>query len=406
MVGRHARGGSSSSPLLPVGTAPDDAVAWVIDGSGVVGSGGWTVEFTGSGRLRRMAAAWREISADGAHGADDGNLTCFVSSVFDEASSPAPSVLRIPEEITTVGPQGRQTRRQHVDSQRLRAAVAAHGPAEVTDRVTPAPPNHGRTLGRDGYTDAVRSVLAAIDRGEASKVVLCRDEFVEVDEPTRLAALDRLATGFPTCWTFSIGGLIGATPEMLATRRGGRVTSRVLAGSLPRGVRSDEEQRRRLATEGGFDEEHAHAVRSVLEGFSGLIAFEDESPKPFVLELPNIYHLATDVSGRVQDEATTVLDLVDGIHPTAAVGGIPRSTAVDLLNRLEPHDRGRYAGPVGWMDSTGDGEIGLALRCGRHEAGGVRLYAGGGIVAGADPDAEYTETVSKLMPMMTALGRT
>lgn len=399
MAGTQAQGGPS---LWPAGTDPDDAVAWIIDGAGVTGSGGWTVEFTGTDRLRRMAAVWRETSADGSteSGTD---LMCFVSSVFDEAS-PTASVLRIPEEITTAGPQGRQSRRQHIDSERLRAAVADHGPAEVTDRVTPAPED-GHSLGRDSYPEAVRRVLAAIDQGHVGKVVLSRDEFVEVDEPTRLAALDRLAARFPTCWTFAVGGLVGATPEMLAARRGGRVTSRVLAGSLPRGIRSDDEQRRRLTSEGGFANEHAHAVRSVLDGLHGLITFEDESPDPFVLGLPNIYHLATDVAGRVQDEATTVLDLVDAIHPTAAVAGTPRSTAVEVIKHLEPHDRGRYAGPVGWMDSSGDGEIGLALRCGRYEADGVRLYSGGGIVAGADPDAEYSETVSKLIPMMTALRR-
>lgn len=381
--------------LLPQGTDLDDVVAWITDGSGVVGSGGWTVELTGADRLRRMSAIWRQVSA-GVPG-----LTCFVSSVFDDASATT-SVLRIPAEIRSVGRGGGAARTQYIDAERLCAAAAAHAPATVADRVTPGPPNRGR-LGREGYTSAVRSALEAISRGRVSKVVLCRDEVVEADEAARTAVLDRLALRFPTCWTFTIGGLVGATPEMLAARRDGRVSSRVLAGSLPRGLKPDAEQHRRLTTESGFADEHAHAVRSVIDGLAGIVDLEDSCPEPFVLELPNIHHLATDVRGRVRDSATSVLELTEAIHPTAAVAGVPRSAAVDVLNQLEPHDRGRYAGPVGWMDSEGDGQIGLALRCGRQEADGVRLYAGGGIVAGADPEAEYAETVSKLAPMLCAL---
>src|SRR4029077_19251778 len=126
----------------------------------------------------------------------------------------------------------------------------------------------------------------------------------------------------------------------------------------------------------------------------------------FVLELPNLWHLATDVAGELADHASS-LDLVASLHPTAAVAGTPTDAAIRLIRRLEPFDRGRYAGPVGWVDANGDGEWAIALRCAQisetdpHQ---IRLFAGCGIVAGSDPAAELAESNAKLIPMRESLG--
>jgi menaquinone-specific isochorismate synthase len=141
----------------------------------------------------------------------------------------------------------------------------------------------------------------------------------------------------------------------------------------------------------------------VIDGLARVLTLENSEPEPFVLELPNILHLATDVVGTPTGQVG-LLDVVDGIHPTAAVGGTPTDAALAIIADLETHDRGRYAGPVGWLDAAGDGEIGLALRCGQVDGHSIRLYAGGGIVAGADPAAELAETEGKLRPMREALG--
>jgi menaquinone-specific isochorismate synthase len=265
------------------------------------------------------------------------------------------------------------------------------------------PPSAGKGRGAKRYTRLVKRVLTRIAAGEAEKVVTSRAVDLTVT-PDVLGALPAtLGEAYPNAWTFAVGGLVGATPEMLAARDGDRVTSRVLAGSLPRGTRPDDELRAELTSSERFAAEHAHAARSVIDGLARVLTLENSEPEPFVLELPNILHLATDVVGTPTGQVG-LLDVVDGIHPTAAVGGTPTDAALAIIADLETHDRGRYAGPVGWLDAAGDGEIGLALRCGQVDGHSIRLYAGGGIVAGADPAAELAETEGKLRPMREALG--
>jgi len=124
---------------------------------------------------------------------------------------------------------------------------------------------------------------------------------------------------------------------------------------------------------------------------------------PFVLHLPNVMHLATDVAGVARD-AVSSLQLAEALHPSAAVGGTPRDRAVALIAEIEGMDRGRYAGPVGWMDAAGDGEWGIALRSALLDGDTVHLYAGCGIVGASDPAAELAETQAKLVPVRDSLG--
>jgi menaquinone-specific isochorismate synthase len=254
------------------------------------------------------------------------------------------------------------------------------------------------------------SVAEAIDRirfGELDKVVLARDVRATVEgplDPRHL--LLRLAEAYPSCWTFSVGGLIGATPELLVRRTGDLVTSRVLAGTVRRrgDDRTDAGLARALLASGKDTEEHEYAVRSVAKALAAHCTDLEVPERPHVLELANVQHLATDVTGRLADSAT-VLALAASLHPTAAVCGTPTERAFDLIREIEGMDRGRYAGPVGWFDRHGDGEFGIALRCAEvdPDQGEVRSFAGCGIVAGSDPADELAESVAKLVPIRDAL---
>jgi menaquinone-specific isochorismate synthase len=241
------------------------------------------------------------------------------------------------------------------------------------------------------------------------KVVLARDVVVTGERAFDLAAVARrLAAAYPNTWTFCVDGLVGATPELLVRLDHGLVASRVLAGTMRRtgDEAHDLAAAAALARSGKDLEEHEYAVASVATALSRHCSATNVPETPFVLHLPNVAHLATDVTG-VATEGTTALRLVDALHPTAAVCGTPTPAALAVIRELEGMDRGRYAGPVGWIDRRGDGEWGIALRCGEadeREPTRLRLFAGCGIVAGSDPAAELAESNAKLAPMRQALA--
>jgi menaquinone-specific isochorismate synthase len=226
-------------------------------------------------------------------------------------------------------------------------------------------------------------------------------EDVDVRWPLR-----RLAETYPMCWTFHVDGLFGATPEMLVRRERGLVTSRVLAGTIRRtgDDARDLTLAATLARSSKDLEEHEYAVRSVADALSPYCLSMNVPEAPFVLHLPNVMHLATDVAGVIRDGGpVTSLELAAALHPSAAVGGTPADVATRLIQELEAMTRGRYAGPVGWMDASGDGEWGLALRSAEIDGPVVRLFAGCGIVASSDPAAELAEAQAKFVPVRDAL---
>jgi menaquinone-specific isochorismate synthase len=254
---------------------------------------------------------------------------------------------------------------------------------------------------------SVAEAVARIRSGELDKVVLARDVVANVDGPLDVRhLLLRLADDYPSCWTFSVAGLIGATPELLVRRTGDMVTSRVLAGTVRRrgNDQADAGLAQALLASGKDSEEHEYAVRSVARSLAAHCTDLDVPRRPHVLELANVQHLATDVTGRLADEAP-VLALAASLHPTAAVCGTPTERAFAVIREIEGMDRGRYAGPVGWFDRHGDGEFGIALRCATvdPELGQVRSFAGCGIVSGSDPADELAESVAKLVPIRDAL---
>ncbi len=252
---------------------------------------------------------------------------------------------------------------------------------------------------------AVGEAVTAIRAGRLNKVVLSRDVYARASNPIDpRSLLDRLCRRFPDCYAFSCAGLVGATPELLIRREGDRLASLVLAGSARRGVDSGEDRDlgTSLLASAKDVEEHELAVDSVRAALASHCSSLDVEPHPSLLVLANVQHLATCVSGTLAGDASA-LEVAASLHPTAAVCGSPAEEALALIRFLENMQRGRYAGPVGWLDGRGNGEWGIALRCAELQGHMARLFAGNGIVAGSDPEAELAETQTKLRAMQDAL---
>jgi menaquinone-specific isochorismate synthase len=259
---------------------------------------------------------------------------------------------------------------------------------------------------RPRWLAAVAQALDLIKAGQLDKVVLARDEIGRAERTIRPGwLLDRLQAAYPDTWTFAVAGLIGATPELLVSRHRGRIACRVLAGTIQRPSGVDAADLAQALSASAKDlAEHRFAVASVAQALAGLGCRPVVSPEPYVLRLPNVLHLASDLAATAPDTGS-VIRLAAAIHPSAAVCGAPTDRAREAIRRLEGLDRGRYAGPVGWVGADGDGDIGLALRTGQllDDRRTIRLYAGGGIVAGSDPAQEWDETEAKLLPLRQAL---
>ena len=394
--------------LLPPADEPGDALSWVRRGEGLVGWGR-AASFTTAGPERFAAADqwWRHTAAHAVVrdevGMPSSGLVCFGSLPFaDDSTDPAHFV--VPR--VTVGHKG----------DRWWVTTVGDGP---TIAVTPTPADDPRpprnvafadgALSSTAWAARVAEAVSRINAGDLDKVVLARDLLVQAEgavDPRWV--LRALAERYDNTWVFAVSGMLGATPELLVRRERGLVTSRVLAGTIRRtgDDAKDLSLAASLARSSKDLEEHEYAVRSVADALAPHCSSMNVPESPFVLHLPNVMHLATDVTGVATDSASS-LALAASLHPSAAVGGTPTDLAVALIAELEGMDRGRYAGPVGWMDATGDGEWGIALRSGCYVPGDpstLRIFAGCGIVAGSDPEAEVSEANAKFVPMRDALS--
>ncbi|MDQ0868379.1 menaquinone-specific isochorismate synthase [Arthrobacter sp. V1I9] len=274
---------------------------------------------------------------------------------------------------------------------------------------------HTGSLSEEDWMAAVEAGVAEIRTGALEKLVLARDVVATVPSGVNAAqVLRELAGRYRECWTYGVDGLVGATPEMLIQVEGRTAQARVLAGTLDRRDAHGEDglpmdyATRVLAGSEKQRHEHEIAIQSLtsqLAPFSEAMNAHDE---PFILELPNVWHLASDVKAElteVEGHVPTCLALINALHPTAAVCGTPTQVAGALIRKLEHLDRGPYAGPVGWLDAAGNGEWGIALRGAVIESRDtVRLYAGCGIVDGSQAEAELAETWAKFRPMLESLG--
>lgn len=267
----------------------------------------------------------------------------------------------------------------------------------------------GGSTSEEDWTRIVDEVVGLIRSGEVSKVVLARDLWASAEDAIdHRYVLARLLQRYPSTWAYHVDGLVGATPELLIRRQGSLATSRVLAGTISVDPdQTDPVTRAADLTRSRKDvAEHEFAVDSVAHALEPFCSAMNVPETPSVLPLPNVLHLATDITGVVDPEASA-LALAAALHPSAAVCGTPTFLARDVICELEGLDRSRYAGPVGWVDANGDGEWALALRGGqldRSHPERIQLFAGAGIVADSVPAEELAETHAKFLPMLQALG--
>ena len=360
-------------------------------------------------RLEAADVWWDEISSQIDHDSEMpgefGTGPVAVGSfTFDPDRSEELSVLTVPQVV--VGRRSGMAWMTRLGTGRFDATLPPVGePTRAPSGVALA----GGAVGRRVWTEIVGEVVSLIRRGEVSKVVLARDLRVEADEPIDLRhLLARLIDRYPMTWTYLVDGMVGATPELLLRRQGGLVTSRVLAGTVWHDPEGSDPLllAAELARSSKDSAEHEFAVESVAQALAPYCAAMNVPEAPSVLKLPNVMHLATDITGVALPGASSVA-LAAALHPSAAVCGTPTHLAMDIISELESMDRGRYAGPVGWIDTTGDGEWAIALRGGHvrpDTPNEIQLFAGAGIVADSDPAVELAETGAKFIPMLQALG--
>lgn len=404
--------------LLPL-IDPRHPLLWMRKGDGLAGVGtALRLDFQGPNRILDAGAAWRLIAAaatvtDPLKSPGTG-LVAFGAFAFSESSSLI-STLIVPRLI--IGRRGGvswltrvfvedasgEVSEQDADAAGRPARLPAGRPLGTEFRITLLP----GSVKPEAYRSSVEAAVTKIQAGELEKVVLARDLVGHLPEGSDLRRmLTDLALGYPDCWTYAVDGLIGSSPETLVRVDHGTVSARVLAGTQSRGrdAVADHEQAAALATSSKDLDEHHFALTSVVKALEPHVRTLSTSELPFTLKLPNLWHLASDVEGELTDGSSS-LDLIAALHPTAAVAGTPTDTALAVIDELEPFDRGRYAGPVGWVGADGDGEWAVALRCAQiTEGGDITAYAGAGIVAESDPEHELVETRMKFRPMVEAFG--
>lgn len=439
----HTEALESIRPLVPLVDSRNPLV-FSRRGRGIAGVGeALRLEFSGPSRMADAARVWKAVAAAAKVtdplGIPGTGLVAFGAFAFSDESS-ATSVLIVPTMVI-----GRHNGQSWIT--RISSDLAADGsPLEPgADTVDGLPNAESGTADRStgdsapsmavqaalaglvatppgdefrisllpgsldaaGYRGAVDAAVQRIRAGELSKVVLARDLVGRLPAGGDLRlVLAELALGYPDCWTFAVDGLIGSSPETLVRADHGTVSARVLAGSTARGVDalSDQEAAVGLATSTKDLDEHEYALQSLLSSLRPHSRNVTTSEVPFTLKLPNLWHLASDVEGTLSDGSTS-LDLIAALHPTAAVAGTPTAAALGLIRELEPFDRGRYAGPVGWVGADGDGEWAVALRCAEVKPDGtITAYAGAGIVTESDPDMELAETKMKFRPVVEAFS--
>jgi len=404
------------SPLIPVTTSrigehlplldllPDhEQLSWVRSGEGLIG---WGVHAstTVSGRDRFEDARkwWHQqletfSISNSVHGSGTGPVL-FTSFSFDRNEE---SVLVIPKVV--VGQKGSSSWITWIGNgaqPQLSESAAVFAPSNFTF-------SEG-TLSESQWKERVTEAINRVKSNAVDKVVLARDIVAKSDSDIDARPiLKKLASEYPSTWVFSVDGLVGATPELLLRLSRGMVTSRVLAGTIPK--TGDDEKDLALAASLARSskdlEEHEYAVRSVAEALDPFCSSTNVPESPFVLHLANVMHLATDVTGALIESKQHIdaFSLLKNLHPSAAVCGTPRNIAFDVIDEIEGMDRGRYAGPVGWIDASGDGELGIALRCGQITDREIRIFAGCGIVAASNPEKEVEESNAKMIPMRSAL---
>jgi len=406
---------------------------WSVPSSGLALAGlgaAWSVETAGPGRIGAARAAWGELVASAA--VDRGENLPFAGPVaaagfaFDPLRDPSGDWAGFPEGLLLLprimlarqGERASLTLNGLVGPDTSTAALAAGAARRLSALIgrgwrhddRPAELGLADALDPDAWRTMVARAEAELRAGAMEKVVLARAVRAESGRPLDIpGALERLRHDYPDTFVFAVarGGrtFLGASPERLVSLRGGVVSAHGLAGSARRGATPEEDERFGAALLGSAKDraEHEVVVRTIVEELAGLATDIAAPAEPTLMKVRNVQHLFTPISARIVP-GHTVLDLVERLHPTPAVGGRPSAPALQWIRANERLDRGWYAGPVGWIDAAGEGEFAVGLRSALTSRLVATLYAGCGIVAGSDPEREFQESQIKLRAMLGALA--
>lgn len=378
-----------------------DGMLFVRDGVGVAGRG-VVATATGRGIERVLASIDHDDRSGGvAPGPTAFGIKPFAPEAPAEFFVPVVAVGRDRDGrgwMTVVGPDGAASEPSLADLTAAppRVAAGSYRIEAVSDVAA--------------YLRAVGRAAAAAQRGELTKTVIARAIEVIADEPIDVGGvLARLRATFGSSYRFSIDGFIGASPELLVEVDGREVRSYPLAGTAPR--TGDAETDRRLADELAASTknqlEHRVVIDVVHDTLLPWCSYLDWEPEPGIVTVANVQHLGTAIEGVLRTPRPHVVELVDALSPTPALGGHPRGAALDLIAATEHPRRGRYGGAVGYVDAAGNGTWAVAIRCAElsSDRRTARLWAGGGIVAESEPEAELAETQAKFQAMLSAIVR-
>lgn len=395
-----------------LGLSPDYTLADLLGSNSSVfiyekqGLIGWgeerRLETTGPNRVLELDSLWKDLVAQ-AEIADEVNLSgsgliSFGSIAFSDQSK-TKSVLVIPKVV--VGKQGDTLWLTTINIDETEALKLIN----LESNFTAASFEPGQ-ISTEQYLLNVEKGLEVISSGLLEKVVLARDLTSSVSTDFNInPALRKLEKKFDSCYIYSVAGMFGASPELLVKVSHSEFSARVLAGTAGRGTDPGVDQ----AIGSALNEspknraEHKFAIDSLVASLSEFTKEITVDSEPFSIALPNLWHLASDVKAMLSSDSTS-LQIVDALHPSAAVAGTPRDKALEVIEEIENVDRGRYAGPVGWLGADGDGVWAIALRGAQLSNGKLTAFAGCGIVAGSDAQAELDEAILKFKPIVDSLS--
>ena len=377
-----------------VGFAGPDGFVFEQEGHGLAGRG----EALRIG-LPRGLDGDRSVVADVLAGiAGDGMPVALGALPFDRTE---PTSLVVPSVVVRRDADGRQWRTTVGDGE---------GGVEREAEAAPVLPDGFSLTSPRSHPDWQRTIadaIAEIEGGRLDKVVVAREVLVEANRPIVVPdVLERLRALYPACVVFSVDGFLGASPELLVERRGTSVRSHPLAGTYPRSgdPHADELLAAELIASVKDQREHRFVIEEIDRVLRPLCSRLDVPAAPSIMQLRNVLHLGTEIAGTLSTRATA-LDLVAALHPTPAVAGTPTDVALAWLAEHEGMTRGRYAGPVGWVDAAGDGMFAIGIRSAEVDGRRARLFAGVGVVEGSDPGRELVETQLKLQAILAAVVR-
>ena len=377
--------------------------AFIYEKQGLIGWGEeHRLETTGPNRVLELDSLWKDLVAQ-AEITDEVNLSgsglvSFGSIAFSDQSKTT-SVLVIPKVV--VGKQGDTLWLTTINIDEAEALKLI----DLDSNFTSASFEPGQ-ISKDQYLLNVEKGLEVIASGQIQKVVLARDLSASVSKDFNInPALRKLEKKFDSCYIYSVAGMFGASPELLVKVSHSEFSARVLAGTAGRGTDPGVDQAigSALIESPKNRAEHKFAIDSLVASLSEFTKEITVDSEPFSIALPNLWHLASDVKAMLSSDSTS-LQVVNALHPSAAVAGTPRDKALEVIEEIENVNRGRYAGPVGWLGADGDGVWAIALRGAQLSNGKLTAFAGCGIVSGSDAQAELDEAILKFKPIVDSLS--